>query len=632
MTGHASHIIHRRVIDIEVGEQSLADEVLDHIGQEWASVFDKADDIYFDELSTNGDTIFVDRLEVSLGSVDPDCLSGDLIDRYTSALADKIQAATQEFDVSFSQNENMLPPGPELAALMFLESGLLPWWWQPDARQDDANDAAQNPMAPLVNAFEALCQSRPALVTRWLRQLHNKRDVEIRCQVQFSEEAYSVLQRAIHVPTIPIQTEANRPNPASDGRARSSQGAAKMPNADKIRGQTVPGTLDENKPLDAESDRLETSRIQKASDHSCNKNERPKRRGKQQSLAPEELSIPDNLTRPNDNKKAGSTIPDSRKGESINAIADDRARTLDKKAEAEIIQEPSAFNESVLERSIQVAIQAIEPLQYSTLKKNGKSTGGGPVEALDERSGTDATDPNPSLPSVDRNTLTAPDEDAGAVQHDPKAGGWKGTPPLLSDQARQGTAQQYATAPPVVSTGNTIRLFEQQDLVGPAEIVVQNGGIVLLWPFLAVMFREAGYLGNEGWYTPEMTVRAVHLLHYAATGEMGGLEYELALNKILCGLEIYVPLPRSVKLTPREQSHADEMLVAVLNHWAQMRGTSPTGLRSSFLMRSGFLVEEDERWLLRLEAGPYDMLLDSLPWSYRTISLSWMQKILEVEW
>ena len=35
---------------------------------------------------------------------------------------------------------------------------------------------------------------------------------------------------------------------------------------------------------------------------------------------------------------------------------------------------------------------------------------------------------------------------------------------------------------------------------------------------------------------------------------------------------------------------------------------------------------------LAVKSGPFDMLLDRLPWSYSTIKLPWMHEVLYVDW
>ena len=54
--------------------------------------------------------------------------------------------------------------------------------------------------------------------------------------------------------------------------------------------------------------------------------------------------------------------------------------------------------------------------------------------------------------------------------------------------------------------------------------------------------------------------------------------------------------------------------------------------REAFLQRNSILYPESTGWLLKVEKGSFDMLLDSLPWGKSMVKLSWMKKLLRVEW
>jgi hypothetical protein len=43
-------------------------------------------------------------------------------------------------------------------------------------------------------------------------------------------------------------------------------------------------------------------------------------------------------------------------------------------------------------------------------------------------------------------------------------------------------------------------------------------------------------------------------------------------------------------------------------------------------------LKEDGMWYLTIEPGTFDMLLDSLPWSYSVIKHAWMERAIHVTW
>lgn len=41
---------------------------------------------------------------------------------------------------------------------------------------------------------------------------------------------------------------------------------------------------------------------------------------------------------------------------------------------------------------------------------------------------------------------------------------------------------------------------------------------------------------------------------------------------------------------------------------------------------------KDDRWTLSVERKAYDVLLDSIPWSYSMLRTPWMHSLLMVNW
>ena len=163
-------------------------------------------------------------------------------------------------------------------------------------------------------------------------------------------------------------------------------------------------------------------------------------------------------------------------------------------------------------------------------------------------------------------------------------------------------------------------------------IAVQNAGLVILWPYFKNFFEILEILDDEGGLKPASTGRAIHLLQYLATGDAETPEYMLPLNKLLCGWSLERPVDRAVEFTAQEAEEADQLLRAVISHWSALKRTSVEGLRASFLQRDGLLSETESHWLLQVELMGHDILLDRLPWGISMIKLSWMKKMLRVDW
>lgn len=198
--------------------------------------------------------------------------------------------------------------------------------------------------------------------------------------------------------------------------------------------------------------------------------------------------------------------------------------------------------------------------------------------------------------------------------------GHAGTPAHSS--ARAGHPQHEF--PKAVETGSTTERDAQEGLY------VDNAGLVLLHPFLPRFFEHLGLAAGDKLIKP---MAALQLLHFLATGQPAAPEYALVLPKVLCSVALGMPVEKEAVLAETEREEAEALLKAVIRHWEALKGTSPDGLRGTFLVRPGKLtLREDGDWLLQVESQSYDILLNQLPWTISMIKLPWMQQMLRVEW
>lgn len=165
--------------------------------------------------------------------------------------------------------------------------------------------------------------------------------------------------------------------------------------------------------------------------------------------------------------------------------------------------------------------------------------------------------------------------------------------------------------------------------------LVPLAGLVLLHPFLPRLLAGLKLHGehDRGAITPAALPRAIALLHWLATGRDELHEFECPFVKLLLGQPSDTPLavwPASPAEADRAEGSA--LLQAVIAHWKVLGHTSVEGLQASFLQRRGLLSRVADGWLLRLEARPFDLLLDRLPWSLSPIKLPWMDEPLQVVW
>lgn len=168
-----------------------------------------------------------------------------------------------------------------------------------------------------------------------------------------------------------------------------------------------------------------------------------------------------------------------------------------------------------------------------------------------------------------------------------------------------------------------------EELAKEEGLIISNAGLVIMAPFLPQLFEHCGIIENH-----KITDRnkAIALMHFTIYGNCDYREYDVLLNKILCGLNGSDSLEAVYDLSDDEKSQAEHMLTSVIGHWSALKGTSPDGLREGFLIRKGSLIYKHEQWFLQVEQKVIDLLLDQLPWTIGFVKLPWMKTMLKTHW
>lgn len=169
----------------------------------------------------------------------------------------------------------------------------------------------------------------------------------------------------------------------------------------------------------------------------------------------------------------------------------------------------------------------------------------------------------------------------------------------------------------------------------PEYIPVTNAGLCLFAPWLIRLFGMLDLLTEDRKDLIDMDarIRAIFILQRLVTSEIREYkEGDLAFNRLLVGCPFNVPLPKSIELTGKEAETVESMLAGVKANWPKMANTSIGGFQRSFIEREGHLEQQESKWVLTVENKAYDILLDSLPWSYKMIRLPWLKKPISISW
>lgn len=162
-------------------------------------------------------------------------------------------------------------------------------------------------------------------------------------------------------------------------------------------------------------------------------------------------------------------------------------------------------------------------------------------------------------------------------------------------------------------------------------IATPSAGLVILQPFIEMLFRTRGLVDEGGRFLPAGQRRGVALLAFLAWRDAPPEEPDLGLEKLLCGLAPTSPW-WPLELGDGDRREAEKLLDAVIRHWDALKSTRADGLRQGFLQRSGRLRAESGGFRLRVERSSLDSLLQRLPWTINVLRLPWMSRPLMVEW
>ncbi|MGB3468920.1 MAG: contractile injection system tape measure protein [Cyclobacteriaceae bacterium] len=165
---------------------------------------------------------------------------------------------------------------------------------------------------------------------------------------------------------------------------------------------------------------------------------------------------------------------------------------------------------------------------------------------------------------------------------------------------------------------------------------VENGGIVLIHPFLPLIFKKSGLLDeHQKWKDASAKEEAIYLVHYLATGQMPTVKDDLTVAKILTATEPDTIL--TFEVTDPTFTHVDqimdETLETIREYWPPMGNISWQVLRKDFLKRRAKLYRSTEKEVnLMVEPHALDILIPYKRWGLSVVRYSWMQTMLKIDW
>lgn len=168
----------------------------------------------------------------------------------------------------------------------------------------------------------------------------------------------------------------------------------------------------------------------------------------------------------------------------------------------------------------------------------------------------------------------------------------------------------------------------------PEFIEVTNAGLALLSPYYPRLFSMLDLLDNKKDFKDmNSRIRAIFILQYlVGLNKTEYTEQDLAFNRILVNCPFSEPLPKELKLNAKEIEVTDSLLNSLKTNWSKMKNTRIEGIQKAFIERNGKLEKKEVFWILNVEERAYDILIDSVPWSFHLIHFPWLKENIKVNW
>lgn len=203
--------------------------------------------------------------------------------------------------------------------------------------------------------------------------------------------------------------------------------------------------------------------------------------------------------------------------------------------------------------------------------------------------------------------------------------------PVARDRLRAGLEAVLRAKPSTTVAPGAMGLTAAE---GAAQrLLTQQAGLVLLHPFLKLLFsRLELLLGPGDMIASDNLPRARAVLQMLSGSPASKRNFD-PLVRLLLGMTDDMPPPAVVDLSDTDAALIDGLLRSVIAQWSKLGQTSPKGLQEAFLRRSGQIRFDSAGAHLRVDPGPFDILLDGLPWAVdTTIALPWMTLPCHVSW
>ncbi|MDK1286623.1 contractile injection system tape measure protein [Pseudoalteromonas umbrosa] len=163
-----------------------------------------------------------------------------------------------------------------------------------------------------------------------------------------------------------------------------------------------------------------------------------------------------------------------------------------------------------------------------------------------------------------------------------------------------------------------------------------DAGVVLLWPFLEILFNKLALLDNvdeSGMsFESEASQHKAHALLCDLVGIDDGEAETFVINALL-GLPLEHRYEEQATISEQERDEITNMVNAAISRWEALKGMPADAFKSMFLQRAGEVKLTANGVCIVIDSKPQDILLMKLPWGLGIVQLPWLNNdLINIEW
>ncbi|KZN45226.1 contractile injection system tape measure protein [Pseudoalteromonas luteoviolacea] len=163
-----------------------------------------------------------------------------------------------------------------------------------------------------------------------------------------------------------------------------------------------------------------------------------------------------------------------------------------------------------------------------------------------------------------------------------------------------------------------------------------DAGVVLLWPFLEILFNKLALLDNTDESGVLFESEASQHKAHALLCELVGIdddETETFVINALLGLPLEHRYEEQTTIGEQERDEITNMVNAAISRWEALKGMPADAFKSMFLQRAGEVKLTANGVCIVIDSKPQDILLMKLPWGLGIVQLPWLNNdLINIEW